>query len=328
MKILVLGGTRFIGRHIVGECLAHGDDMTVLFRGRLPSPFAGLVRHVLTDRRGPTAEAMTVLAEPWDAVIDSSGRDVECLRPVLPALGPVGRYVFVSTCGVYRRTTGCPALTERSPTIAADALDPVTASATRKLRCERYLHRHLGRTGVPLLIARLGLVVGRHDDSERLAYWLERALRGSQMLVPMDPVQPVQLIDAADVARFLRGAIDQRLSGVINLAGSRTTARTLVDTILAGVGEPATPCWVGEDFALTHGLRPWTEVPLWLPATSPERALLAVESVRPEVAHIAHRPLHDTITDCLVWQRSRSGWSPHWLDQARERQLLSQWRGC
>jgi 2'-hydroxyisoflavone reductase len=327
MKILMLGGTRFIGRHIVDECLAREDDVTVLFRGRSPSPFAGLARHVLTDRRAPATEAMAVLAEPWDAVIDTSGRDVEDLRPILPALGDLGRYVFVSTCGVYGRAAGYPVLTERSPTIVADASHPARASATRKLRCERYLQRRLDRTGVLLLIARLGLVVGRHDDSERLAYWLERALRGGQMLVPMDPGQPIQLIDAADVARFLRYAIDQRLPGVVNLVGSRTTAQTLLDTILAGAGEPATPCWVGEDFALAHRLRPWTEVPLWLPASSPERALMSVESIRPETASLAYRPIRETIADCLAWQRSRRGWSQHWLDQVRERQLLRQWRG-
>ncbi len=326
MRVLMLGGTRFIGRHIVGECLSRGDEVALLYRGRSPSPFAGLARHVLSDRRAPTAEATAMLAEPWDVVIDTSATDVDDLRTVVAALGEVGGYVFVSTCGVYRRVAGCPVLTERSPTIVADASHPARASATRKLRCERYLRRNIDRR-VPLLIARLGLVVGRFDDSERFAYWLERALRGGDVLVPMDPGQPIQLIDAADVARFLRDAADQRLTGVVNVTGPRTTARELLDGVLTAAARAATTWWVGEDFALAHGVRPWTEVPLWLPTSTPERALMSVESVRAETAGLVCRPLAGTIADCLGWQALRRGWSQRWLDSARERDLLRRWRG-
>jgi len=327
MKILVLGGTRFVGRHIVAECLSRDDNVTVLYRGRSPSPFVGLTRHVMTDRRALTSEATAVLTESWDAVIDTSAGHVDDLRPVLPHVGEVGRYLFVSTCGVYRRGFRDPVLTERSPTILADAAHPTRASATHKLRCERYLRRRLGRTGAPLLTARLGVVVGRYDDTERLAYWLERALRGGDVLVPMDPTQPIQLIGAEDVARTLRQFLDQQLSGAVNVVGGRTTAQDLVETVLGQAGQASTPCWVGEDFAVAHGLRPWTEVPLWLPATSPERALMCVESVRPETAGLAQRPLADTIADCLAWQSLRRGWSQRWLDHTREEHLRGQWRG-
>ncbi|MBI1758964.1 MAG: hypothetical protein HYR62_07030 [Actinobacteria bacterium] len=323
----MLGGTRFVGRHIVSECLARGDDVTVLYRGRSPSPFAGLARHVRTDRRAPTDEARVVLAEPWDAVIDTSATDVDDLHPVLPTLGELGGYVLVSTCGVYRRATGGAVLTERSPTIVADASHPARASATRKLRCERYLRRRLDRIGVPPLIARLGLVIGQYDDSDRLAYWLDRALRGGEVLVPMDPEQPIQLVDATDVARFLRHAVDEHLSGVVNVVGPRTTARDLLDTVLTHDGRPTTLCWVGEDFALANGVRPWTEVPLWLPTTSPERSLMSVGSTRTETTALAHRPLDETITDCLAWQELRRGWSQRWLDHTREQYLLHQWQG-
>ncbi|MFI6758838.1 NAD-dependent epimerase/dehydratase family protein [Micromonospora sp. NPDC050417] len=323
----MLGGTRFVGRHIVEECLTRGDDVTVLYRGRSPSPFAGIARHVLTDRRAPTVEAAAVLAEPWDAVIDTSARDVDDLRPVLPLLSSVGRYLFISTCGVYRRAPGRYGLTERAPTIAADASHPVRASATRKLRCERYLRRRLDRIHVPLLIARLGLVIGRYDDSERLAYWLERALRGGDVLVPMNDRQSIQLIDATDVAQFLHNAADRQLTGVVNVAGPQTTARTLVDTVLTRAGRAVTPCRVGEEFALTHRVQPWTEIPLWLPATSPELALMSVINSRATSAGLTLRPLGDSITDALGWQTLRRGWSQRWLDHARERDLLQRWRG-
>ncbi|MBX7269988.1 NAD-dependent epimerase/dehydratase family protein [Micromonospora sp. Llam7] len=323
----MLGGTRFVGRHMVEECLKHGDDVTVLYRGRSPSPFAGIARHVLTDRRAPTVEAAAVLAEPWDAVIDTSACDVDDLRPVLPLLGDVGQYLFVSSCGVYRRTLGRHGLNERAPTIAADVLHPIRASATRKLRCERYLRRRLDLIDVPLLIARLGLVIGRYDDSERLAYWLERALRGGDVLVPMDDHQAIQLIDASDVAQFLRNAADQRRAGIVNVAGARTTARNLVDTVLSSVDRAVAPCRVGEGFALAHHLQPWTEIPLWLPASSPELALMSVNNSRATDAGLTLRPLADSITDALGWQSLRRSWSQRWLDHARERDLIERWRG-
>ncbi|WJK34681.1 NAD-dependent epimerase/dehydratase family protein [Solwaraspora sp. WMMA2065] len=327
MKILVLGGTRFVGRHIVEECLRRGDDVTVLYRGRSPSPFTGIARHVLTDRRAPTVEAAAVLAEPWDAVIDTSARDVDDLSPVLPLLGDAGQYTLLSTCGVYRRAPSRHGLTERAATIPADASHPVRASATRKLRCERYVRRRLDRINGPLLIARLGLVIGRYDDSDRLAYWLERALRGGDVLVPMDDRQAIQLIDATDVAHFLRDAVDHKLTGVVNVAGARTDARTLVDTVLTRAGRAVTPCRVGEDFALTHRLQPWTEIPLWLPASSPELALMSVNNSRATDAGLTLRPFPDSITDALGWQALRRGWSQRWLDHARERDLIQRWRG-
>ncbi|MDW5330660.1 NAD-dependent epimerase/dehydratase family protein [Plantactinospora sp. KLBMP9567] len=323
----MLGGTRFVGRHIVEECLRRGDDVTVLYRGRSPSPFAGIAHHVLTDRRAPTLEAAAVLAEPWDAVIDTSARDVDDLRQVLPLIGNVGQYILVSTCGVYRRAPSRHGLTERAPTIEADVSHPVHASATRKLRCERYLRRRLDRTNTPLLIARLGLVIGRYDDSDRLAYWLERALRGGDVLVPMDDRQAIQLIDATDAAHFLRNAAARQLTGVVNVAGARTNARTLVDTVLTRAGRAVTACRVGEAFALTHRVRPWTEIPLWLPASSPELALMSVDNSRATSAGLTLRPLPDSITDALGWQALRRGWSQRWLDHARERNLIQRWRG-
>lgn len=328
MRILVLGGTRFVGRHVVSECLAREHDVTLVCRGRTPSPFVGVVRHVVTDRRAPTDDAKRALAERWDAVIDTSASDLDDVEATTPQMRAIGRYLFVSTCGVYsRRARGPHRLTERSATIRSGATDPTRATATRKLRCERFLQRQLGRLEVPLLIARLGLVVGKFDYTERLAYWLERGLRGGDVLVPMDPNQALQLIDAHDVAQFLLNAIDAGLTGIVNVAGPHTTAWQLIETVRLRASESVAPCWVGEDFALASGLRPWTEVPLWLPSSSPETALMAISTARAEEAGLSHRPLEETVADSLAWQAVRRGWSQRWLDRPRELQLLREWRG-
>jgi hypothetical protein len=176
-------------------------------------------------------------------------------------------------------------------------------------------------------VARLGVVTGAYDSSDRLAYWLERALRGGELLVPMHPEQPLQLIAAHDVARFLLDALPSTLAGIVNVAGPRRTAGEVIDAITECAGGLAVPRWVGEDFALHHGLRPWTQVPLWLPAASPERALRNVDSSLAIAAGLTYQSLADTIADCLTWQAVRRGWSQRCLDHARELELLRQWQG-
>ena len=327
MKVLVLGGTRFIGRHLVTACLDRGDEVTVLHRGQSPSPFGNLVRDVLTDRRTPTPEAVRVLAKSWDAVLDTSANDVDDLRAVSGMLGPVGRYLMLSTCGVYRRVPGQhTTITERSATIHADPVNPVRASASRKLRCERFLRRRLDRARTPWLIARLGLVVGTYDHTQRLAYWLQRVMRSGDALVPMEPAQPLHLVDALDVAQFLRHAMDKGLSQVVNVAGPPITARDLIDCLFGLADTAPTPCWIAEDFALAHSVRPWTEVPLWLPRSSPERALMSVSSAHAQSSGLTYRPLTDTLADCLAWQRVEPTRSAQWLDPEREQHLLALWR--
>jgi 2'-hydroxyisoflavone reductase len=326
VKILVLGGTRFIGRHLVNECFRRGDDVTVLYRGRSSSPFAGLARHVISDRRAPTAQARAVLGEPWDAVIDTSAVDIDDVAPLTPLLTRTKQYILVSSCAVYRRS-GADVLRENSPTITAAVTDPAQASATRKLRCERHLRRHASRTTQPLLIARLGLVVGRFDYQNRFAYWMQHAIRGGEALVPMDRAQPIQIVDVADVAVFLRAALEGGTTGIVNVAGPIVTAQALVESIVAVSAAQMTPCWVGEQFAQRHGVRPWTEVPFWLAQHSPERALLNVDSAKARAAGLTYRPLHDTLLECLDWQAISGSWSQQWLDPNREQTLLRSWWG-
>ena len=280
----------------------------------------------MSDRRAPTAEAQAVLGEAWDAVIDTSAADVDDVAPLTPFLTRAAHYVLVSSCAVYRRS-GAVVLREQSPTITAAITDPVRTSATRKLRCERHLRRHAAWTGQPLLIARLGLVIGRYDNQQRFAYWMQHALRGGEALVPMDRGQPIQIIDVVDVAAFLRAALEGGMTGVVNVAGPIVTAQTLVESIRAVSADQLTPCWVGEQYAQRHGVRPWIEVPFWLTQHSPERALLNVDSARAHAAGLTYRPMHDTLIECLDWQAMSRCWSQHWLDPNREQTLLRSWQG-
>ncbi|GAA0703190.1 SDR family oxidoreductase [Kitasatospora atroaurantiaca] len=324
----MLGGTRFIGRHLVDACLAREHQVTIIHRGLSRSPFGGLVREVLADRRTPTPEARHTLRQSWDAVIDTCAAEPDDLQVTTPLLRDVGLYVLLSSCAVYsRRDTP---LTELSPTIRSDTADPIERSGAFKLRCEAYLRDNLGTAGASLLVARLGLVIGPHDHSGRLAYWLGRALRGGDVLVPMDLDQPLQLIDARDVARSTVQAMDRGLTGVVNMAGPCITAGELLEAIALCADTSMNPCWVGEQFVLLRGVRPWAEIPLWLTRSSPERALMNVSCARAaDEAGLAHRPLPESIGDCLLRHTSHPlGSTTRWLDRSHELRLLKEWANC
>jgi hypothetical protein len=224
--------------------------------------------------------------------------------------------------------------------MAADARLGVAAPAMAETVMVDYSHPNVAKE---MHVGHLrSTVIG--DAVVRLLEWLgHRVIRANHLgdwgtpfgmliehlldLGEMDPQQPLQLVDAHDLACFLLHTIDGRLTGVFNVAGPPITARELITAVRARSGRRVEPCWIPEEFALSRGLRPWTEIPLWLPASSPERALMSVSTSKAERAGLTHRPLSDTIADCLGWQEVRRSWSQQWLDRPRELQLLDEWRG-
>lgn len=297
MRVLVLGGTRFIGRHTVTTFLSEGHEVTLVHRGQSLSPFGRSVRTVTSDRRRPTSELVSVLASRWDAVVDFCAHDTADVASTTPLLGSVRTYVLMSTCGLYRRVP--QRLDEAALLLHSDDPDPARASAIRKLACERFLSRHAARRVKRLVTIRLGVTIGPHDPTGRLAYWLERAAAPGGFLVPMAPDQPLQLVDARDVAAFIAGVIgDADVPEVLNVAGVPTVARELIAAIRAA-GAMATPSWVDEVVALRWGLRPWVDVPFWLPVTTAERHLMNVDSSAACRRGLSRRPLVDTVADCL-----------------------------
>lgn len=258
-----------------------------------------------------------------------SGGDLDDVRGPAKHLGDVGLYVFVSTCGVYRRNgLSAMGITEEAPVLGDADASVSTASALRKLQCEQYLERELRDRSTPLVIARLGLTAGPLDRSDRLAYWLERAMRASEALVPMERSQGLQLVDARDVAAFISGVVtaNQVASGVVNVAGQRITAEQLLAVTAEAASAQFEPVWVGEKFALSSGLKPWTEVPLWLPLSSLELALMGVRSGRAESMGLRLRPLNESIHDSFDWWSANRRWNTIWLAPEHEKDLLVSWR--
>jgi 2'-hydroxyisoflavone reductase len=338
MRLLVLGGTLFLGRHIVEAGCRHGHELTLFNRGRTdPRPLDG-VEQIHGDR----SRDLSLLADRrWDAVIDTSGYLPRVVRASAESLaGAVERYVFVSSISAYGAFPA-PGLDETAPTAPApppDADDVMRYYSEFKAACESEVEGVLpGRT----LIVRPGLIVGPHDPTERFTYWVRRLAEGGRVLAPDAPDQPVQLIDARDLAGWIVEMAETRSTGVFNATGPAgpLTFGAMLGRIRAATGDRAELVWIGEERLAEAGVEPWDELPVWLDlARNPDfRGFLAVDVSRALAAGLAFRPLEETVADTLAWVRERPGPpgrvegiavpSPAGLSLEREAELLERLAG-
>ncbi len=308
MRLLVIGGTMFLGRHIVNSATAGGHELTLFNRGRTdPTPIAG-VEQIHGDRE----HDLSLLGRrEWDVVIDTSGYLPRVVTASAERLaGSVDRYVFVSSISAYG-TFLRPGLDEDAPLASAPppgAEDVVTHYAELKASCERELDRILpGRT----LVIRPGLIVGPHDPTERFTYWVRRLADGGRVLAPGAPDQRVQLIDARDLAEWTVRMAEERSVGVFNATGpgAPLTFGPMLERIRTATGSGAELVWAPEDRLAEAGVAPWDELPLWLDLSrNPEfRGFLAVDVRRAVAAGLTFRSLEDTVADTLAWVRTRDG---------------------
>ena len=319
MKLLVLGGTMFLGRALVEAALARGDDVTTFTRGRTnPGLFPQVDRRV-GDRDG----GLVALEDgEWDAVVDTSGYLPRVVRASAELLRDrVERYLFVSSISVYADPSAPPS--EQSA--LAELEDPASEEIMRdygalKAACERAAAEVYGERA---LLVRPGLIVGPHDPTDRFTYWPRRVAAGGDVLAPGTPADPVQFIDVRDLAVWLLHALDAGLSGPYNATGEPLGIGELLEACKAVSGSDARFQWVPADRLRAEGVAPWTELPLWLP---PEHAALNRSDVsKARAAGLELRPLSDTIRDTLAWDEEREipraddvGLAPE-----RERKLLA-----
>jgi nucleoside-diphosphate-sugar epimerase len=329
MRLLVLGGTVFLGRHVVAAALAAGHDVTLLHRGRHGRGlFAGEAEHVLGDRADPDLLAR-VAARSWDGVVDTCAYVPQAARVAWDALAATDAHlVLVTSCNVY------PGWPEQ---VVPDEDAPVwqeaepTEYGPQKAACERAAEAALGPDRV--LSARAGLIVGPHDAVFRLPWWVRRMAAGGDVPVPGRPDAPLQAVDARDLAAWMVAQAQARSSGPVNAtapAGTQT-ARHLYEAAAAVTQAGARPVWIPDAVLEAHGAVGWDEVPLWLP----ERGFpgtYAVGSARAQAMGLICRPLGETIAD--VWDWLRAGgeeelgeWSAHnrprGLTPEREAELLA-----
>ncbi len=310
MRILILGGGIFLGRALLDAALARGHEVGVFNRGRARQDWPAGVEVMTGDRRSD----LTALAAsgPWDAVIDTCGYCPADVLPTTRALAACPRHLFVSSVSAYAVHTE-PGLREDAPLASAEGLAPDAAITGEtygplKAECERVLTRELGAR---LLAVRPGLIVGPGDPTGRFSYWPWRAAAGGTMLVPDAPAgAPLQVIDVRDLASWMIELLEQGAGGVFNAIGPAGGAAPLGWPELiaacqraaqAAGSTPADAIRVSEDLLVREKVAPWTELPLWLPASDPGFAGFMSVDIGRAAAHGLHtRPIADTVRDVLA----------------------------
>jgi nucleoside-diphosphate-sugar epimerase len=324
VRVLVLGGTLFVGRHLVEASLERGHEVTLFNRGQTDP---GLYPELETRHGDRAAGDLESLREgTWDAVFDTSARVPRWVREAAALLADrVGHYSFVSSCSVYADTT-LPGTNESSPVhvLEDETTEEITSADVYgglKVLCERELGRALpGRS----LAARAGLIVGPYDSSGRFTYWVHRIARGGDVLAPEPRDQPVQLIHGRDLADWLLDMAEKGDSGVYNATGpeSPLTMERVLEAIVAETGSEARLIWADEDYLVENGVEAWSDLPLWVaPGGNPEVAnFLAVDVTKAVTTGLKFRPLARTIRDTLDQAETfpQAG-----LDETRERELLT-----
>ncbi|MDZ7705446.1 MAG: NAD-dependent epimerase/dehydratase family protein [Trueperaceae bacterium] len=321
MKILVLGGTIFVGRHIVEAALGRGHEVTLFNRGTRPSVFPN-VDTLIGDRDG---DLTALEGKQWDAVIDTSGYVPRVVRDSAELLrDSVGHYTFVSSISVYDdRTT--PYLDEDASvaTLKRDT-EEVTSETYGALKalCEDVVNEVYGDAA---LNVRPGIVVGPYDPTDRFTYWVRRVAEGGEVLAPGGPEKVVQYIDARDLGAWVVTNVEARTAGTYNTVTTPDTVSfgDVVRHAREASGSDAEVTWVSEDFLLEQGVKPFADLPLWLPG---ERAnFFRVSNERARALGLTPRPVRDTVADTYSWDAKRDEPLTAGIDRDREQALLSKW---
>jgi 2'-hydroxyisoflavone reductase len=321
MRLLVLGGTKFVGRSLVEVALADGHAVTLFHRGETGRDLFPDLEHVLGDRDG----GLDALGQrDWDAVIDVCGYLPRVVGASARRLADrTGRYVFVSTVSVYA-DFHTPGMTEDAP--LATLTDPnVEVIAENygglKVACERaVLETYGSRCG----IARPGLIVGPYDLTDRFGYWVRRIAAGGEVLCPDSPDRPLQVVDARDLAAFLL-KMAAGLSGTFNTTSPTYTLGDAFEAMRDRSRSNATFTWVPERLLLEDKVEPWSELPLWTEAA--DAAIHRIDSRRAFAAGLVNRPLTATIRATLAWESTRTPEDRHTLTPEREAALLAKHHG-
>jgi len=319
VRLLVLGGPRFLGRALADAALTHGHELTFFNRGRTNAELYPEVERLVGDREGDLSLLRT---RRWDAVLDTCGYLPAVVRASAEALAGCGLYCFVSSVSVYADQSVPP--TEESAVAELGDLpaDRVTDESYGPLKalCEQAVLEVFGDRA---LVVRPGLIVGPHDPTGRFTYWPHRVSRGGEVLAPGSPHDPVQFVDVRDLAAWLVDLCARRGSGVFNATGFSLPFATLLDTCRDVTGSDAVFTWVESSWLLEAGVEEWTGVPLWIASPGWEAANRVVVS-RAVEAGLVFRPLEETVRGALelATTTEAAGLTPE-----REGELLSEWHG-
>ena len=325
LSLLILGGTGFIGPHLVRLAVSRGHRVTIFTRGRREAELPAGVERLVGDRNGKL-EALQ--GRRWDVVIDDSATNPEWVRQSTALLKDSGRYLFTSSTGVYY-----PYLTRgatEADAVHSDLRDPKDGSevfGTNKAQCEAIVQQVFGARG---MVVRPTYIVGPGDYTDRFTYWPVRLARGGEALAPGNKSDRVQFIDVRDLAAFMLTLAEAGGSGVYNAVGPREAMS--VEQFLAGavaaLNAEVQFTWVDDyDVLAQHGIE---GVVPWILTRGNDYGHTHIVSTRAAQAGLALRPMADTLRDTLAWfnglpaeRRAAAKWA---LPEAKETELLAVWK--
>lgn len=303
MKLLVIGGTRFVGRHIVEAARSAGHQVSVFHRGRSGRGLWADVEDILGDRVEDLAT--TLVGRRWDAVIDTSAYTPRVVRTALRVTrDKTSFYAFVSTISVYASFETAHQ-DESAPLARLD--DPTTEDVTGesygalKALCEAEVLRERPDA----LVVRPGIVVGPHDHTDRFTYWVDRIARGGKVACPGPRDRPVQFIDGRDLGAWIVSVLERRTSGIFNAVGpsKATTIEEWFAAIRDVAGSDAEFVWIDEERVTRAGLE--EKMPMWVqPCEREWRYLFDIDSSKARACGLESRPVEETIRDTLKWFRA------------------------
>lgn len=335
LRLLVLGGTQFIGIHMAQQAIERGHRVTLFNRGRTNAGLFPQLEHLKGDRNGDLA---SLEGRDWDAVIDDSGFFPRAVRLTAELLAPhVRHYVFISSISAYAATAQANDETSPLARMADETVEKVDGETYGPLKvlCEQAAERAMpGR----VTVLRPGLIVGPQDPTDRFTYWPARAARGGDFVAPGRPGDAIQYVDARDLAHFTLDAIEHGTFGTFNVVSppGRFTIGELVAQsveVAKQIARPDTaphPVWIPADFLRDQKVEPWSDMPVWLPETGETAGFAHTSTARAEKAGLHIRPLRESVHDTLEWHLTRPESEQSKLKAGlaseRERAVLVAWR--
>lgn len=327
LKILILGGTGFIGPHQVEAALGRGHQVSIFNRGKSGPDMFPQVENLLGDRDN---DLSSLKGKKWDAVIDNSGFVPRWVKQSAELLKPnVGHYLYMSSISIYADTS---VVGQTEDGKLQQLADPTTEDRSNgnyggmKALSEQYVKAGFPKANTLL---RPGLVVGPGDPTDRFTYWPVRVFQGGEVLTPGTPKDPIQCIDVRDLARWTIEAIENQHYGAYNLTGPyhQMTMGEFLDIVKSTTNSQADFTWVSADFLEQNKVVPWKDMPMWVPPDSDFKGFVQMDVSRAVNAGLTFRPMSDTVQDSLAWYRTvnpdeklKAG-----LTKARETELLDMW---
>ncbi|MFP2906259.1 SDR family oxidoreductase [Pyxidicoccus sp. 3LFB2] len=331
-SILILGGTKFLGPALVEFARSRGHTVTLFNRGKTNPGLFPDVEKLEGDRDPNKGEGLKALqGRKWDVVVDTSGYVPRMVKASAELLAPnVGHYVFVSSISVYKNLSEY-GLNESSPVATVE--DETTEKVSEHYGALKALCEKAAETAMPgrVLNVRPGLIVGPDDPTDRFSYWPVRVSRGGEVLAPGDGQDPVQFIDARDLAAWIILNVERKTAGIFNATGPAQPVpmKDLLETCKTATGSDARFTWVDTAFLEKHKVAPWQDMPVWMPRTSEEKGLGRVSIDKAVATGLTFRPTADTVRDTVAWFKTlppeRQAKMGAGVTPEREKEVLAAW---